>query len=171
MILGHIGRRDEDDGLAHQREFGYGDGTCTRHYHVGSGIGKFHTADKLVHLDPFFEVCIANCRHRLVVHPFARLPYYLHIVVLEEREIAHHHKVDAAGTQTASHRQQHGTVGIHLEGSTTFGSGGTRLLNDRTNGVASINQLGGREVALHAVVSHADSGCRAGKGTVGETCV
>ena len=168
MVLGHIGRRNQDNRFAQQAELADGTGSGATDDQVGSLVGGTHIGDEVGDLQ-VRNVLSLQALSNFSTIVLACLPDELDVAGLDEVQMLQHTLVDGAGTQAATN-QQNGLLGrVETEGAhgiVVLQRGLQQLL---AHGVTRQHNLIGREETLHALVSHTDFRRLLGQQLIGDT--
>ena len=171
MVLGHVGRGDEEHGLLHQTELRNRAGAAARNHQIGRRISVVHPFDEGPLPDVLRGVGLQKLLHLPFVK-FTRLPDHLHGRFAPlQRQPGLHHLVQRPRPQRAAHHEQHGPVVRESVMGQRLRSGGPLLRETAAQGVARQHDLLLREETLHPVVGHADAMRPPGQDLVGHAGV
>ena len=158
MVLGHVGRGDEEHGTGHQAELRDGAGTAARDDQVGRRIGIVHPLDEGPLPDALHGVGRQEGLHLALV-VLARLPDDLHrgLTAAERQQPRLHHLVQRAGAERTADNQHHLASRREAEVTERLRAVGPLLREAAAERVARQDNLLLREEAFHPLVGGADA--------------
>ena len=158
MVLGHVGRGDEEDGLGHQAELRDGAGAAARDDQVGRRIGVVHPLDEGPLPDAPYGVGRQEGLHLTLV-VLARLPDDLNrgLAPAEREQPRLHHLVQGARAERAADNQHHLAPGREAEVVERLRTRRAALREAAAERVARQDDFLFGEEALHPLIGGADA--------------
>ena len=157
MVLGHVGRRNEQHRLGNEAQLGDRPGPAARDDQIGRGVGVVHAVDESPLPDVRGGVRGQKGLHFALV-VLARLPDHLHGgLAVRPDDPCLHHLVQRPRAERPANHQDHRKIRRQPVIFQRLGAVGALLRKAAPQGIARQDDLRRREKAFHAFVGRADA--------------